>query len=214
MNKKFLLSFGIVAPLVYIITVIIGALMRPDYSHLTHAISELTAFGAPNKFLLDSLFSVYNFLLLGFGLGLLIFVRHHANQFWSGKVGVYLILLVGFIGLLTNLFFPMDQRNVTPTLTGNIHLGLAGLLSLGTILSTLFLGLWLQKTADHKALGIYTLITCGLILISGGFAAFSAANMPSIMGAAQRITIGFFMVWIFIMGIYLTITNSQKIETF
>ena len=213
MHKKLLLSFGIISPLVYIITVIIGALLRPDYSHLTHAISELTAAGAPNKFFLDSLFSIYNLLLIGFAFGLLGLIRNHANQHWTGKVGVYLILLIGLFGLMTNLFFPMDQRNVAPTIIGIIHLVLAGLLSLGTILSALFLGLWMRKTASYKMLGDYTLITCVLILLSGGFAAAAAANVSTIMGAAQRITIGLFLVWIFVLGICLKTIGSQQIDT-
>jgi hypothetical membrane protein len=39
--------FGILAPLLYISAVLLGGLLRSDYSHLSNAISELTVTGAP-----------------------------------------------------------------------------------------------------------------------------------------------------------------------
>lgn len=202
MNKtRILFSFGVIAPLIYAGTVILGAWIRPDYHHATHAISELTAVGAPNKMLLDSLFSLYNILLMGFAFGLFRGFQRFANQHWTGKTGSSLIFVVGLIGLLTNLFFPMDARNEPATVTGIIHLVLAGVLSLGTILSTLFLGLGLIKVPYRKGLGIYSLITCGVIVLSGGIAAAAAANLSPIMGIAQRVTIGAFMQWLFILAI-------------
>ena len=53
--KKYLLYGGIVAPVLYVVTIIVGGLIRPGYSHIANAISELTAAGAPNKALLDPL---------------------------------------------------------------------------------------------------------------------------------------------------------------
>ncbi len=210
MKNKLLLGFGIIAPLVYIGTVIIGTWLRPDYSHATHAISELTVPGAPNKLLLDSLFSIYNLLLIGYAAGVLSFVNHQKSKHWTGKWGSYLVLLVGLIGLSTNLFFPMDPRNEPATVIGTIHLILAGILSLGTILSTLFLGAWLTRIPHLKNLGIYTLVTCGLIFLSGGAAAAAAANVSPIMGILQRITIGIFMQWILVSAICLLWVAENK----
>ena len=62
MSRKYLLVCGVVAPLVYIGTVILGGLLRPGYSHVAQAISELMAAGAPNKLLLDTLFTLYDIL--------------------------------------------------------------------------------------------------------------------------------------------------------
>jgi hypothetical membrane protein len=213
LNKKILFGLGILAPLLYGATVIIGAWLRPDYSHATHAISELTAVGAPNKLLLDSLFSIYNLLLIGFAAVFLANVEKQTNDHWTGKAGSYLILLVGLVGLLTNLFFPMDPRDIPATPTGIIHLVLAGILSLGTILSTLFLGLWMVRVSNHKTLGIYTLFTCGVIFLSGGFAAAAAANLSPMMGIVQRITIGAFMQWLVILGSCLLLTDGQPVKS-
>jgi hypothetical protein len=59
---------GILAPVVYVTTVILGGILRPGYSPLSEAVSELIATGAPNKLFLDPLFALYNLLTLAFGM--------------------------------------------------------------------------------------------------------------------------------------------------
>ena len=58
--KKLLMLCGISAAIIYVGTVILGGLLRPGYSHISMAISELVADGAPNRSLLSSLFLLYN----------------------------------------------------------------------------------------------------------------------------------------------------------
>ena len=58
MLRKILVSCGIAASILYIITAIVGAALRPnDYSHIVNAISELLSNGAPNKAILDVVFN-------------------------------------------------------------------------------------------------------------------------------------------------------------
>jgi hypothetical membrane protein len=47
MIRKILLYCGIAAPILYGVTVIVGAAMRNHYSHIVNAISELISNGAP-----------------------------------------------------------------------------------------------------------------------------------------------------------------------
>ncbi len=69
MFRKVLLYCGIAAPILYVTTVIVGAAIRTDYSHIVNAISELISNGAPNKAVLDVIFNFYNALLLAFAIG-------------------------------------------------------------------------------------------------------------------------------------------------
>ena len=40
MFRKTVLACGIATPILYILTVIVGAALRPDYSHIINAVSE------------------------------------------------------------------------------------------------------------------------------------------------------------------------------
>jgi len=53
MKNKVLMLCGILAPVVYVITVILGGFLWPGYSHVSQPVSDLIATGAPNKSLLD-----------------------------------------------------------------------------------------------------------------------------------------------------------------
>lgn len=204
MKTKSLSILGIIAPIIYVTFVIIGGAITPGYSHTAQAISELTATGSPQKLLLDSLFSTYNLMLLAFGVGFLQYVNNKQPPLLAGKAGSWSLILIGTMGLLTNLFFPMDPRGAPATMIGTVHLVLAGLLSLGTISATLFVGLWLRKQPGGKRAGTISLVGCALIVITGGLAAAAAATISPLMGLFQRITIGTFMLWVLYIGIKIT----------
>ena len=62
-------------------------------------------------------------------------------------------------------------------------LGVLGLMmTLGTILATLFVGLVAKA---HPALSVYTLVSTGVILVTGGAAAASAAQAAPLIGLAD-----------------------------
>ncbi len=60
MKNRILSIGGALAPILYVMTVALGGAIRPGYSHIAQAVSELIETGAPNKALLDALFIIYN----------------------------------------------------------------------------------------------------------------------------------------------------------
>jgi len=97
--KKLLLLSGMSAAMVYVGSVILGGVIRPGYSHMSEAISELVADGAPNRFLLSSLFLIYNLLLVAFGIGLFLGVKDRSRGRRSGFIGSLALMLVGLAGV-------------------------------------------------------------------------------------------------------------------
>ena len=104
MLRKILLFCGIVAPVIYVFTAIVGAAVRPDYSHIVNAISELISNGAPNKAILDIVFNIYNVLLLAFAIGGYIVLKN-ASRLCRIAMGIFIaIQILSF----SWGFFPMD----------------------------------------------------------------------------------------------------------
>lgn len=197
-NKVFILC-GILGPIVYIATVILGGILRPGYSHISQAVSELIATGAPNKILLDPLFAIYNLLTTAFGIGL--FLRLSAEDQNCGKVvgalGALFLTVVGITGFMI-VFFPADPGEFPPaTLTGAMHIVLAGLASLGSMLTILLIGFWFRSIPYLRGYGAYSFISAMVVFLSGGLAAAAAANNSPVMGLLERITIGGFLQWLF-----------------
>ncbi|MEP7355773.1 MAG: DUF998 domain-containing protein [Anaerolineales bacterium] len=200
-TRTFLLG-GLLAPILYVFTVILGGALRPGYSHLAQAISDLMAAGAPNKALMDTLFAGYNLLVLAGGWGVLHYVRAapepHRRQ--AGWVGALNLIAVAVFGLVT-LLFPEDAGGLAAGAigqTGRLHIVFAGLSSLTTMLAVLFLGLWFQANPRWRGLGLYSFASVLIVFVSGGFAAYSVANQYPLAGLVERITIGAFMQWLFV----------------
>jgi hypothetical membrane protein len=192
---------GILGSLIYVFTVLLGGIVTPNYSHVSQAISELIAFGSPKKALLDPLFDAYNVLVVLFAVGL----YQARNPKRSYVVGTLLLAAAGIVGLIMTLLFPMDPRNAPATVAGQMHILLAGVESVFTIVTVFSMGIAFR--GDKKWLGFsnYSLITGVLILITGVLTAISTAQGSSILGLFERATIGLFLLWVFVVAVRLYI---------
>jgi hypothetical membrane protein len=204
MKRNFLLYCGLAAPLLYAATVIFGAAIRPGYSHIQYAISELAAAGAPNKALMDTLFSIYNLLLIAFAVGMfrLAASQPGSSRRWSGQWAAVLVGLIGLSGFAM-YFFPQDPAGTPLTLAGALHVVFAGTASLGSIAAVLLGGLWFKSAPGMPAYWVYSLVSGLVILISGGFTAAGMANGVAYFGLLERVTIGTLELWLLIVSIKL-----------
>lgn len=118
------------APVVYVVAVLIGGILRPRYSQISRFVSELLEAGAPNKALLNPLFALYNLFTIAFGIGLYRRVQSRSEPRGrvSGSLGALVLVAEGLSGLLT-VFFPQYPRGTPVTSVGIIHIVLAGLIS-------------------------------------------------------------------------------------
>jgi len=207
MKNRILSVCGALAPILYVMTVALGGAIRPGYNHLANAVSELIETGAPNKALLDALFIIYNLLLGLFGFRILFWTSHKSHR--MNRFAAWTLIVTAFLGLLMPLAFPMDPRGMPVTFVGTMHLVLAGLSSLGTMLAILFMGLWLKKQPEFENYATYSFVSVAVVFVSGGVAAASAAQVSLYMGLFERITIGAFLQWLFVLALKTVQTKDQ-----
>ncbi|MCL5996958.1 MAG: DUF998 domain-containing protein [Chloroflexi bacterium] len=203
--RKFLLLCGALGAVIYVVTVILGGVLRPEYSHVSQPISELVAASAPNRSLLSSLFIVYNVLIGTFGVGLFLNAKAGSRGRKLGMAGALALVAVGLAGMLLELFFPQDPggARAPTTTTGTMHIVVAGIAALGTMLAVLLLALWFRNDPRMKRYVAYSLITVSVILVSGGLGASAASGSGGspVFGLVERITIGAFIQWLFVVGL-------------
>ena len=197
MFRKILLYCGIAAPILYVITVIVGAALRNDYSHIVNAISELISNGAPNKAILDVIFNFYNVLLLAFAVGGFIAVKN-AHRLCRVAMGIFIgIQILSF----SWGFFPMDPLGSEPTFAGTMHNVLGGVVALATILMPLLMGLGLKSLDDFRGYAIFSWIASANIFISGLTGVILGGQGLPVFGFFERITIGTYEIWIFVTAL-------------
>jgi hypothetical membrane protein len=210
--KKLLLLCGSSAAVIYIGTVILGGLLRPGYSHISMAISELVAEGAPNRSLLSSSFLLYNVLLSVFGFGLFLKANSPSRGRARGIIGSLALVLVGIAGILMELVFAQEPGGTATTFTGTMHFVMAGVASLGTMVAILMMGLWFRNFPEMKSYVVYSVISVAVIFVSGGSSAAAMANHSPLFGLLERITIFTFTLWIFVIGWKMTQWKGEASE--
>ena len=207
MLRRVLFACGLAAPLLYVLAVVLGGALRPGYSHLSMPISELIESGAPNKLLLDILFIAYNALVLVFAWAEGMSTRNEGSRLLTA--GSIILGVVAVLGLIMTIFFPMDPRGSQPTFQGTGHLFLAAALSLGSILSIVFLGLGSRAGGGFW---IFSIVMAILVVGTGGLAAALAAQAHPLMGLAERLTIGLFLAWVFVLSVRLLAEDAGTIS--
>jgi hypothetical membrane protein len=93
-KNRILSVCGAIAPILYVAIVALGGTIRPEYSHIAQAVSELIKTGAPNKALLNVLFIIYNLLAGLFGLRLLHWDAESTHS--SGRSGAWILTFTAF----------------------------------------------------------------------------------------------------------------------
>ena len=202
MLRKILVSCGIAAPVLYIITAIVGAALRPDYSHIVNAISELLSNGAPNKAVLDIVFNIYNALLLAFAIGAYSVMKTFPR---ISKVAMGILIGIQVLSFSWG-FFPMDPLGAEATFAGTMHNVLGGVVAMATIVMPLLMGLGVRKLDSFNRYAVYSFISSAVIFVSGLTGVSLAGQGVHLFGLLERITIGSYELWIFVTAMKLLVT--------
>ncbi len=201
MNRTILFVSGMLIPITYIFMYLLGGALRPGYSHIANSVSELLSPGAPNRPLLSVLQLAYALLHIGFGVGVLQFVRGSVADASLGRIGAWMIVALG-VATIGTAIFPQDAEGTPGTLPGLIHkvLVFGGLIPL-SIFSTLLIGFWTRRAGILPGFDTYSFITVGAIVVMGGIGGATAATRFA--GLVERIAAIVTHQWLFILALRL-----------
>jgi len=192
---------GMLSPIVYTVTWILGGILQPDYNHIRDDISSLFAVGAPNKRLMQSLMIASSVLLFAFYLGL----HEGINDGGGSIVGPILFLVSSFLGMLVTLFFPLDERGEIVTLRGKMHLILVIGSGLLTIAGMVALWFRLQSVVVWSAFATYSLISAVasfiLVVISG------ILIKSKYRGLLERLGVTPYLLYYFVLSLMVFLNN-------
>ena len=201
MTNKQYAFLGLIAPVIFWLTYFILSGMRPEYTFLTKAVSELGAVGAPNKWTWNILGYILTGLLISiYSYGLFRSVSNNQGSKWP---------LIGFV--LSGLFmsfsgvFPGDFDNKQST-TMLLH-------TTGSFGSYLFflVGAFtypkqMRKTDYWKKSVRPTLIFTWLTIVAGAW----PLAFPATPAVGQRFVFFFYLFWVF----YTALLLYKKAEAF
>lgn len=192
-----LLICGILAPILYVVADVLGALSWQGYSYTSQSISELKSLGSPSRSLVVPLAIVDDVLVIAFALG----VWAAANAKRALRVTAGLLIGIAAVGLTTTFFGPIHQRGGEAAFGDALHIAL-------TIVTVLFilLAVGFAANAFGKRFLFYSIGTIVVLIVFGALAGLDgprmAAQLPTPwLGVTERINVGAYLLWMAALAI-------------
>lgn len=208
--REGLLVCGILSSLLYTAMNVLIAAQWPSYRSMSQTVSELSAIGAPTRWVWNPLGVVYMVLVTAFGVG----VVRSAEGNRSLRAAGVLITIYGALGLVWP-FGPMHTRETLAaggaTFSDTLHLTLGGV----TVLLYL-VALGVASTALGRAFRAYSLITLAVVLVAGALT-FQASpnvakNLPTpFIGLWERVCIAAFLAWVVVLALALLRPSKGRV---
>jgi hypothetical protein len=214
--RRFLLTCGILAPVLYVAMTLFVGLLWEGYSVVSGVPSELAAIDAPTRPLWMWLGAVYGVLMVAFGWIV-----------WKSAPPNRALRVVGALLMAHTVFGqfwpPMHQRAVLAagggTLTDTLHLVWAAITGVFFMLIVGF-----GAAALGKRFRVYSIATMVIVLacgaVTGTYASQVQADLPTPwVGVWERISIATFMAWIAVLATALSarpertrITSARRVK--
>lgn len=193
---------GIVGPLLLILGTMIGGALRPGYSHVRDAMSDLGV--GLNPWILNVPLVLCGLLMTAMAMAFHSLLPELKNHRSAG-------IMLGLFGLLyasAGIFHEPDS-NPPLLLTEFLHFFLAMFIAMPLLITTLFMiGSQLRKNSPWHGYGVYTTASAWLmIVVMPTMFAFFAPSSPlysvGVGGLAERAFFGIFFVWFAVTGWFL-----------
>ena len=197
-SRKNIGLIALITPFWFLTVYLVMSGRRPEYSHLTKAISELGSLDAPNRWF----WNVLGYILPGLAIALLGvgLKREFAPASRHTSIPAFALVASGLFMTMSGVF-PGDFENRTST-TMILHT----VCSLGSFAAFLVTGFWLPKIfRSHESWRWVAWPSLTLVVASvvAGFLRSGAAP-----GLGQRLGFAFVFAWVGLVGYALVRSNS------
>jgi hypothetical protein len=200
--RKILLASGVLSSVWYVATDLIGTLRYPGYSFANQEFSELLAAGAPTRSLMVALNGIpYGVLVTAFAAG----VWASTGGRRAGRATGVMLIGYAVAGMVTGVFFPMDQREVIATgeasMRNSVHGPGTAVMSLFLLIAMGFGAMLLGRRFRYYTYGTIIALVAFGILASTQIGQLEANAPTPWMGIHERVNIYATMLWIAVLAI-------------
>jgi hypothetical membrane protein len=193
---KVLLACGVASSLVYVATDMLASSRWEGYDWTARMVSDLLAVSAPTRSFIVVPMSVYNLLILAFGIG--VWLRGWNRPL---RVAGAMFIAYGIVSILGLFAFPLNYDAAGAGAT--MHQVVTFLLIL---LMFLFIGF--AAAGSGRAFRLYSVLTVAIILVG---AVLSAMQIPRIeahlptpgLGVFERLNIYSMLLWVAVFAVML-----------
>ena len=187
MTNRSLYLAGAFAPVVFLLSVVIGGAFRVGYSHLIDPVSALGMSGSEGADLVNAAWTVTGLLIMVLGLAL------WRDRQGPGRVVAVAILIAGAASAAISTWFPMDPPGVPMSGAQLGHNILVGVAALAFAIALLAAAL---SSAMSRLYRFLTWLALFSMIAGGAGAAVSQAQGWNLIGAFERVTQAGYHCWV------------------
>ncbi|MDP2764616.1 MAG: DUF998 domain-containing protein [Brevundimonas sp.] len=189
---RYLYFAGVLAPGLFLLSVILGGARRPGYSHLADPVSALGMSGAVDAWAINGAWATTGLLIMVLGLAL------WRDRTGPGRIAASALLVAGAASAAIALSFPMDPPGVPMSAAQvghNILVVVAAIAFAAALLASA------RSAAAPPAYRRLTWAALGAMALGGGGAALTHSLDLDWIGGFERITQGGYHVWLLTTGV-------------
>lgn len=199
MDNRLYSLVGMVAPIIFMLSVGILGALTPGYSHVYHTISELGALGAPYSKVASYVFIVSGLMIALFGYGLQQSIPKDDSQVYTGLC----IIAYSVLDFVGSGVFPVDPGGAADTIIANFHVKMTVLGEMAALVMPVAFLIDTENVLGQEPLRKFSRWIVALSVPATVFLVYAIGeNNPGVMdspiGLAQRMLVGLFLVWIFV----------------
>ena len=200
--EEFFMPLGMIGVVAYMIHIILGNILWPEYNPITTDISSLTADGAPNSSLLRIFTTIYGICMILFTLGMI--VKSLKKYHLATRVGYTILLGMEVISLFGYSALPLVGDKTVMNFQNMMHIAVTVAVVITTISSAFTLAYGYLSQEKMKNLGKFILIMAIIITLCGMMNPISMSMKLNIMGLTERLVIYSLQILIFVLSFYYT----------
>ena len=200
--EEFFMPLGMIGVVAYMIHIILGNILWPEYNPITTDISSLTADGAPNSSLLRIFTTIYGICMILFTLGMI--VKSLRKYHLATRVGYTILLGMEVISLFGYSALPLVGDKTVMNFQNMMHIAVTVAVVITTITSAFTLAYGYLSQEKMKNLGKFILIMAIIITLCGMMNPISMLMNLNIMGLTERLVIYSLQILIFVLSFYYT----------
>ena len=198
---KRLSIFGVLAVISYLVTIIVGSILRPEYTIFIDPVSRIFAKGLPHSGVIVSLFVISNILIIIFAIGML-----RSVNILAIRTGMISLILACITGSILFVFFPMDPWQGVRTSADIMHNNIVTGMALLMLFSMIFVYFGSKSEEKLKRLSNYLLVSTILFLVCGIASSICLQYYWNLIGTFESSWIIIFLQWLTVVSL----NNREK----
>jgi len=196
----FIFISGIGSAVIFVLYIVMGGILDPNYNQIADSLSVLTEAGAPNQGVQLALYNWYGLLYILFSILLAALFWRKTNKLMS--LGSVLLAISAIISKFGVELFLFSSDTSGAAFNNTMHFTVVSVVYVLTIASMCFIATGCIIAIKYRDFGIYLLLLTFVFALSGSLFTSMAGYGSPYMGLVEKMNIGTLQLFVCSLSVF------------